>query len=386
MEYFLEHGFTISPEVTSFSLNVNAASFLQNVWVADNNIMAIMNVVYILSLFFVVALCVSIFFNRGPLATIGVLAYILSLATMTLTVKSVFVHQKFNYPKFVTATHFICCGIVCFGIMMYRDRTGKKKMVVPTMEQMWKTITPISLSFAASVGANNDALLYCNAAFAEMIGGAAPLFVIGIEVFEGKAFDAKLLTPVIAVIVGVGMCAKGELSFTWLGFTLISTATFLRAFKSNLQQKMLGHQQSSDNFQLEPIELLAWMSPPCLALMIVWGAVTEGSEPFTQLSWPSTVAVLVTCVNACVLNVANNFVIHDLGAVGCMLAGQLKGILLLMGAVVHLGEVIQAAQVVGYVFIAGGVYFYNKMDKEIKEAKAHEKDVESFQETFPLRA
>merc|ERR1719172_210819 len=102
------------------------------------------------------------------------------------------------------------------------------------------------------------------------------------------------------------------------------------------------------------------MSPACVVLMAVWGYFTEGVEPFTKLSLETSMAIGVTCVNACILNVANNMVIRDLGAVGAMLAGQLKGILLLMGAVVLLGESVQVQQIAGFALIAGGVYFYNR--------------------------
>merc|ERR1719359_958354 len=106
------------------------------------------------------------------------------------------------------------------------------------------------------------------------------------------------------------------------------------------------------------------MSPPCLAIMLVWGGLTEGFEPIVMLGQGKgleiSLAIAVTVVNACILNIANNFVIRDLGAIGCLLAGQLKGILVLMGAVVLLGEVIQHQQIIGYFVIASAVYFYNK--------------------------
>merc|ERR1719235_1939196 len=119
-------------------------------------------------------------------------------------------------------------------------------------------------------------------------------------------------------------------------------------------------------------------------MMSILGLLTEGLDPFRKLHSSEGLrigmAIGVTVVNACVLNVANNFVIRDLGAVGCLLAGQLKGILLLMGAAVLLGEVIQRQQIIGYFFIAGGVYFYNKIEKNIKdEFKKNRKELEAVQ-------
>jgi hypothetical protein len=346
--------------------------------------MDILRLLYAAALVFVVILVIGIFLNRGPLVISGIIAYLLSLSTITLTVKSVFVHQKFNYPKFLTCCHFLACGFVCFGIMAYKQMTGQKPMPVPSFNQMSRKIVPIAFSFAASVGINNVALVYCGAGFAEMMMGAAPLCVICLNVVEGSGFDMRLLWPVLSVVAGVCMCTGGELSFTWFGLGLIFLANFLRAWKSNIQYKVLENEDPAE--KLEPIELLAWMSLPSLALMGTWGVLTEGIEPFSVLTWQTSLAIGVTCVNACVLNVANNFVIRDLGPVGCLLAGQLKGILLLMGATVLLGEIIQAQQLVGYVFIAGGIFVYNKMDKEFKDAKAAniQADIESTQEKVPI--
>jgi len=361
-------------------------SFLNAVDTANPANFDALKLVYISSLLVVAVLVIGIFFNRGFIVILGIIAYLFSLSTITIAMKSVFSNQKFNFPKFVTSAHFLCCGVLCFGIMMYRQMKGQKPVAVPSMKQMWGQIFPIAVAFAASVGANNVALVFCNAAFAEMMSGLTPVCVIFINLIEGKVFDLQLLCPVLAVMAGVCMCAVGELKFSVLGFFIIFIATCLRAFKINLQQKILGNQSPEE--KLEPVELLGWMSPPCLMVMALWGGLTEGFEPIVQLNAGQgldiTLAIGVTCVNACILNVTNNVVIRDLGAVGAGLTAQLKGILVLMGASVMLGEVIQLQQIAGYIIVAGGVYFYNKIDKDIRDAETKKMDIEDEREKAPL--
>eukprot|EP00746_Dinoflagellata_sp_MGD_P021417 gnl/MRDRNA2_/MRDRNA2_14997_c0_seq1.p1 gnl/MRDRNA2_/MRDRNA2_14997_c0~~gnl/MRDRNA2_/MRDRNA2_14997_c0_seq1.p1 ORF type:complete len:350 (-),score=62.43 gnl/MRDRNA2_/MRDRNA2_14997_c0_seq1:14-943(-) len=307
---------------------------------------------------------------------------------MTIAVKGVFVHQNFTFPKFVTGIHFLFCGILCFGIMIYKHVTGSRKFVVPSMKQQYSLILPIAVAFAASVGTNNIALVHANAAFAEMIGGAAPLCIICIAMFEGKPFNLKLVLPIVCVIAGVWWCASGESKFSLFGFLLLFLSTFLRAYKSHLQYKTMEDYEQGQE-RLDPIELCGWMSPPCLAVMLIWGGMTEGFEPIMMLGQGKgleiSLAIGVTVVNACILNVANNFVIRDLGAIGCLLAGQLKGILVLLGASVLLEEVIQPQQIAGYVLIVAGVYFYNQMEKQIKdEAQSDSKTDIADLEKIPL--
>lgn len=341
------------------------------------------------SLVLVLVFTTITFYNRGFRVIGGVLTYLLSLSTMTLTVKNVFANHDFNYPKFLTTTHFLSSGILCFSLMYHSQMKRRKKMPVPSMEQMMKIIIPIAISFAASVGTNNIALLHCSAAFNEMISGATPLCVISLSLFEGTRFDLQLLPSILLVIIGVALCAQGEVLFTWFGFALTLLATFLRALKAHLQQKIMQDKDPTE--KLEPIELLAWMSPTCLVVMAIWGGFSEGLEPFRQLNWQTSAAIGVTCVNACVLNVANNFVIRDLGAVGTNLAAQLKCVLVMMGSCGLLNEVIQVQQIAGYFVIAGGVYAYNKTEKHgqakmIKNPKddKNSTDVEAAQEKEPL--
>merc|ERR1719387_1554661 len=105
--------------------------------------------------------------------------------------------------------------------------------------------------------------------------------------------------------------------------------------------------------------------------MLTWSVLTEGAEPFVQMTsegWLSlVVAIGVTCVNACLLNVANLFVLKDLGPVATQLAGQLKGILVVLGGVAMLNEVVQPQQIAGYTFIIIGVFVYNKIDQKLRE-------------------
>merc|ERR1719235_1279572 len=104
---------------------------------------------------------------------------------------------------------------------------------------------------------------------------------------------------------------------------------------------------------------------------MTWSLLTEGTEPWVLLAGENrltlSLAIGVTCVNACILNVANLFVIKDLGPVATQLAGQLKGILVVLGGVAMLNEVVQPQQIAGYTFIIIGVFVYNKIDQKLRE-------------------
>merc|ERR1719265_2243780 len=106
-------------------------SLLQKMGAVPGGSPSALSFVYVGSLVGIVSLVIGVYFNRGFLVISRVLAYLLSLSTMTIAVKSVYVNQHFNYPKFVTCTHFFSCGVLCFGIMLYKLVTEGKPIVVP---------------------------------------------------------------------------------------------------------------------------------------------------------------------------------------------------------------------------------------------------------------
>lgn len=322
--------------------------------------------IYMASIAGLVILVSIMYFQRGFLVILRILAYLLALCTMTLTVKNVFVNHQFNFPKFVSCLHFMSAGIVCFSVMLFRRQVDRKKIPVPSLQQFCM-ILPIALTFASSIGANNLALVHSNAAFVEMVGSCTPICIVACNVAMGKGFDLRLLVPVLVVCFGIALCSSGEIKFSTYGFGLAFVSACSRAVRSTLQHRILDSKEVS----LDPIELLAWMSPPSILVMLTWSVLTEGAEPFLQLTsegWFSlALAIGVTCVNACLLNVANLFVLKDLGPVATQLAAQLKGVLVVLGGVAVLGESVQLTQVGGYTFVIVGVFMYNKIDQKLRD-------------------
>merc|ERR1719213_1342422 len=83
-------------------------------------------------------------------------------------------------------------------------------------------------------------------------------------------------------------------------------------------------------------------------------------------------AVAVSCINACILNLAVLFVIKDLGAVGTQLVAQAKSVLTVMGGMTLFHEAFSPIEVVGFLLVMGGVYTFSEMERRAKEAKQAE--------------
>merc|ERR1719263_1822264 len=105
--------------------------------------------------------------------------------------------------------------------------------------------------------------------------------------------------------------------------------------------------------------------------MLIWSLIQEGTSPYRQ--WYDkgflsslTLAVLASCVNAGILNLAVLFVVKDLGAAGQQIVAQSKSVLVVLGGVVFFKEQVSMFEVIGFVLVLAGVYLYNDIEARIK--------------------
>lgn len=333
--------------------------------------------IYMGAILMTAGLITFLYWNRGLGTVCKVLVYLTALSTMKLAVKLVYVNGNFHYPKFVTSTHFIVGGLSAFAVMLNRQLRTGVPMVKPSGSDFMLMICPIAASFALSVAANNMALIYCTAAFAEMVGATTPVVTVGVVLVMGKPFAMQLLIPTLLVVLGTMVCATGEVSFSLLGFTLAFGANVFRAIKATLQQEILkrgGPEGASALASFGPVELLAWMCLPSSMLMVCWSLVDEGVRPYTQImTGGDAVNILsvvgLSCVNATILNLAVLFVIKDLGAVGTQLIAQAKSILTILGGMALFGDQVSPLEGAGFLLVMIGVYVFNSMEKRLAEAR-----------------
>lgn len=324
--------------------------------------------------------------SRGVGVVLRIMVYLLALSAMTISVKSVYINHDFDFPKFISCIHFACCAVLCGSILGWQRWVEGRPVIVPKASQVTFAIMPIALAFAASIGANNLALSYSGAGFVEMVGGCTPLCTVLLTVMTGHSFEQGLTWPVVLVCFGITLCATGELAFSSAGFMLATFAALSRAVRSTMQHALLDADGTPQRV-MEPAELLAWMSVPSTAVMLAWSLATEGSAPYRRFAGSDsvqlTLAVGLTCANACVLNISNLFVIRDLGAVGAQLASQLKGVLTVLGGVALLGESVGPVQICGFGVVLFGVFWYNRVEAAARLERKKLGDANK--ETLPLR-
>jgi len=306
-----------------------------------------------------------IYWDRGLKTVVAIIGFVTSLALMSNSIRNCFVVQGFRYPQFVTASHQLVTGLAGFIILQFRQATTGQKITYPTVTTVVEGIMPVALCFACSLGCSNLALLYTNTHFYEMLTPCSALVTFGLGVFLGRVTNPKLLPPVLLVTASLPIVAFGELKFSMLGLFFVMAGVLSRAGKAQVQSLLMSPGAMSQTF--DPLELACWTTTSTFAVMIAWCAIAEGAAPW-QAFWHVNVmnAVLLSCMNAVVLNISAMFVMKELGPVASQIIGELKGVLACLGAVAAFGEVIALNQIIAYTIAIIGVHWYNHTDMHIR--------------------
>lgn len=322
---------------------------------------------YVISLILLTILVLAIYHRRGVMTCVAILSYVMSLSSMSMTIRNCYINHSFKFPEFLTAAHFLTTAIVAFCILLCKLFIKGKSIQVPNTEILLKRILPIGCTIVASLGLANYAILYTNTHFYEMLSCTTPLITALIAFCLGHDFNGWMMMPLILITAGMVVVGMGEISFSLVGLFCVLAAAFMRAAKANLQSVLL---QGTKDVQMDPVEAALWTSLVSFKMMSCWSFASVGVEPFRHLMGDGTIkAVMLSCACASVINIAALFVLRELGPVMQQIVGQLKGIVSCMGAMAFFGEAISLEQQIGYTILLLGVAWYNAWDMHFKTLK-----------------
>jgi len=323
---------------------------------------------------FVATLIVAIFWRQGWTIMLPVMMYIGALSTMTIQLREIFAVQEFNFPRFVTATHFLGAAMVT-GIILTVERQLGKSITIINAPTFFRGVLPAAICFTLSLGMANLGIAYTNAHFYEMVEGGTVLITSAILFLSGKPTPLILVSILMVTMMGQSLCWSGELNFSLIGLVLLLLSAVCRSTKGVLNQLLMSSDGTMQS--LRPIELTFYNSVTCLFMMGPCALIVEGRAPFHRLAtsqFDVFRALLLSVFTACVIQVSGATVIQSIGAVAAQLTGSIKGFLSVLGAWAALGEVITSKQWVGYMIVITSIAAYNRVDSMLKEAAAKKKD------------
>eukprot|EP00931_Biecheleriopsis_adriatica_P116025 TRINITY_DN91738_c0_g1_i2.p1 TRINITY_DN91738_c0_g1~~TRINITY_DN91738_c0_g1_i2.p1 ORF type:complete len:738 (-),score=130.63 TRINITY_DN91738_c0_g1_i2:72-2285(-) len=304
------------------------------------------------------------YWSSGPVVITEIISYLALLASISYTLKFLFMSCAFAYPKFVTAAHFLLSG--SFGLAL---NCCTKSLIIPTCQEFMTILLPVSVTFAVSVLMTNTALNYCSISYVQMVGSTTPIISAGMTVIMGMPFTRWLFLQTVVVAMGATLSLRGTTDVSWLGTALAFGANVLRAFKGTLQQNTMT---GSLKEKYTPGTLFTWTCFTSAPAMFVFSLLTEGRQPWKSLATTTSptrlfFALLVSCLNAVGLNLFGLILTKEVGAVGMQIVGQMTTMLAFVGGIVFFGEIATVLKITGLLVVMYGAGMYQRWNLQLKK-------------------
>merc|ERR550525_31274 len=223
--------------------------------------------------------------------------------------------------------------------------------------ELYKFIVPIGCCFAVMLYGSNRAYLYCSVAFLQFMKEANVVLVFLFSAIAGlQMVNRQRLVVITWVILGSSLCVSGEVHFVFLGFLLQGTSQFAECARAVMAELVL----SSNDFKLDPLSYTLFMSPVCLAVLIVGNIVTWKASVMTDAAiwWP---CLLPNACLASLLNATIALVIKETSAVGFIITGIVKDTVLVVFSSAIFHDTITTKQWISFCVTLSGVFFWSFM-------------------------
>ncbi|KAF8343095.1 TPT-domain-containing protein [Cantharellus anzutake] len=263
---------------------------------------------------------------------------------------------NFKFPVFLVTWHLVFATIGTRVLQRTTNLLDGVKDVNITQDVFIRSILPIGLFFSGSLIFGNQAYLYLSVPFIQMLKAFHPVAILLIS-FAARIQEPNRRLALIVLLISSGVCMAsfGELAFNMTGFIIQTGAVIFESSRLVMIQVLL------QGMKMDPLVSLHYYAPVCAAINLLILPLTEGFEPFRQAMNMSFWILFSNAAVAFLLNVAAVFLIGVGSGLILTLAGVLKDILLITGAVLLFAKPVSLLQVVGYGIALVGLVVFKTM-------------------------
>ena len=236
---------------------------------------------------------------------------------------------------------FLSMTVRASGIVPKQAIKGRKHAI---------KIAVLAVVFVASVVGGNISLRFIPVSFNQAIGATTPFFTALLSLFIMRHKEStQTYMTLIPIVLGIMIASKAEPLFHPVGFVACFSATFARALKSVLQGLLL----TSDNEKLDSLNLLMYMSPVALFVLVASANIMEPDAfgVFYQncLDSPQFFFTLtLNCVLAFSVNLTNFLVTKCTSPLTLQVLGNAKGAVAVVVSIILFRNPVSGIGMVGY--------------------------------------
>jgi len=287
---------------------------------------------------------------------IGFNKYLMHDDRFPYAVTLVMLHMGF--AAVLSCVLFFCCP------SLYPSFTDPARKVQITARLMLTCILPITILFSAQLTLSNMAYLHSSVAFLQMMKEANLVLVYVLSLFVAlETFKLRSVIILVFIIAATTMTIVGELKFSMTGFLVQGSSQLFECSKIVLQALLLS--EVAGGKKLDAMSYVLVVTPLCFielfgAGFILYYIVPEhsfaGVWPHLVNWWP------YLCLNCCIafaLNVVIALFIKHSSAVGFILAGIVKDVVIVSVGCAMFHEHVSALQTVGFIMQLIGILVWS---------------------------
>uniref|UniRef100_A0A0D9ZTL1 Sugar phosphate transporter domain-containing protein n=1 Tax=Oryza glumipatula TaxID=40148 RepID=A0A0D9ZTL1_9ORYZ len=300
--------------------------------------------------------------SAGRLFTAGLVAswYASNIGVLLLN-KFLLSTYGFRYPVFLTACHMSACALLSYAAAPRAARPRRSRGQLAR-------VALLGAVFCASVVAGNVSLRYLPVSFNQAVGATTPFFTAVLAYAVAARREAcATYAALIPVVAGVVIATGGEPSFHLFGFIVCVGATAARALKTVLQGILL----SSEEEKLNPMELLGYMAPVAVVLLIPATFIMERNvlTMVTALAREDPSFIWILLCNSSLayfVNLTNFLVTKHTSPLTLQVLGNAKGAVAVVVSILIFRNPVTFMGMLGYGITVAGVVLYGEAKKRSK--------------------
>ncbi|KAG0464336.1 hypothetical protein HPP92_020405 [Vanilla planifolia] len=268
---------------------------------------------------------------------------------------------EFSFATTLTGFHFSVTALVGWVSNAAGLSVPKK---VPLWELIW-----FSVVANLSITAMNFSLMLNSVGFYQISKlSIIPVVCMMEWILNNKRYSSKVITSVVVVAAGVGICTVTDVEINAKGFLCACVAVFC----TSLQQITIGSFQKK--YSIGSFELLSKTAPIQAASLLVLGpfidyCLTEKSIFTYRFSTGASLFIILSCSLAVFCNMSQYLCIGRFSATTFQVLGHMKTVCVLILGWVLFDSVLTIKNMLGMLLAVVGMVVYSRAVESDKLAK-----------------
>ncbi|KAK9239935.1 triose-phosphate transporter family-domain-containing protein [Lipomyces kononenkoae] len=303
-------------------------------------------------------------------STAIVLAWIAISSSVILFNKAILYNSRFPFPIFLTTWHLVFSALATQILCRTTNLYSPQSLDISKSVYL-RRIIPIAIFYSLALVCSNQAYMYLNISFIQMLKATTPVAVFIVSyVLRQETFRLDVLENIWIIVFGVFVASFGEINFSVRGVAIEMTGILCEALRLVMMNRLLHSSDDRDvtvynskkgqGQPMDPFICLYYFSPICAVANLLLFLISDEAKQLTfaaiqQLGFST---LLLNGFIAFMLNVSVVFLIGRTSSLVLSLCGILKDIILVVVSAMFWKTQISRIQVVGYLITLVGLFGY----------------------------